>query len=201
MKKLLLFLFLVITSSCTNDKACQEKQIVSDYIDSICHATRPIRDFKFGDIRVDGEVYRGRRGKIWEFADTLEKYCCTEELKELSLDHPSVGMRYVAFKLLLKKSPHEAVKVLITDIDSKDSIGAIRLDECFTEPLSGLRLELALSRNEFNISFADSLAVDSAVIYSGMIEEIKKHPFDYPRAIKEHFHVAHENSSAYQQCK
>lgn len=179
MKKYFVFMFLSLIIGCKDCKNHDRETIVNCYIDSICECCSPIRNGRFEHIKVDEYVMRDTicgKWKMWEFADSLAKYSNEEELKDLAINHRSVAIRYVSFRLLLKKDPHKAIEIMIQDINNKDSVVATRLDQGFPESLSNLRVELALSGKVSNISVEDSIAIDSVVMHSGMIDDMKKIP-------------------------
>ena len=139
-------------------------------IDSICVLCEPIRVSPFEHVWLDERYLtdeRNPRFKQWIYGDSIAKYCNSDELTELATKHKSIAMRFVAFKMLLKKDSHRAIKVVIDNIDSNDSIVATHLDEGFPRLLSGLRVGYVQGdRKIFNISVADSLAVVDAVLKS-----------------------------------
>ena len=144
--------------------------VVVSSIDSICALCEPRLNSPFEHIWLD-ECYltdeRNPKFKQWIYGDSIAKYCNSDELTELATKHNSLAVRYVAFKMLLKKDSHRAIKVLIDDIDSNDSIIATHLDEGFPRLLSGLRVGLAQGdRRIYNISVADSVSVVEAILKS-----------------------------------
>ena len=139
-------------------------------IDSICVLCEPIRSGPFEHVWLDERYLtdeRNPRFEQWIYGDSIAKYCNVEELTELATKHKSMAVRFVAFKMLLKKDSHRAIKIVIDDIDSNDSIIATHLDEGFPRLLSGLRVGYVQGdRKIYNISVADSLAVVEAVLKS-----------------------------------
>ena len=98
---------------------------------------------------------------------SIAKYCNVDELTELATRHKSIAVRFVAFKLLLKKDSHRAIKVVIDHIDDNDSITAFHLDEGFPRLLSGLRVGLVQGdRRIYNISVADSISIAESILKS-----------------------------------
>lgn len=144
--------------------------VVVSSIDSICALCEPRLNSPFEHIWLD-ECYltdeRNPKFKQWIYGDSIAKYCNSDELTELATKHNSLAVRYVAFKMLLKKDSHRAIKVLIDDIDSNDSIIATHLDEGSPRLLSGLRVGLVQGdRRIYNITVVDSIAVVKAVLKS-----------------------------------
>lgn len=156
----------VILCGCFSNKGGLKDLIVVNYVDSLCQLCEPIRDNRYERIKID-EYYLYQRRKQWQYADTIAKYCETNDLIELTTRHKSLAVRYVSFKLLLERNSHDAVRLLIDDIDSNDSIIATRLDEGFPELLSSLKVDLVQNnRAKYRISVDDSLSVDDAVLNS-----------------------------------
>lgn len=144
--------------------------IVINSIDSICALCEPMLNSPFEHIWLDERYLtdeRNPRFEQWIYGDSIAKYCNVDELTELATRHKSIAVRFVAFKLLLKKDSHRAIKVVIDHIDDNDSITAFHLDEGFPRLLSGLRVGYVQGdRKIYNISVADSLAVVDAVLKS-----------------------------------
>lgn len=144
--------------------------VVVSSIDSICALCEPIRSGPFEHIWLDERYLtdeKNPRFEQWIYGDSIAKYCNVDELTELATRHKSIAVRFVAFKLLLKKDSHRAIKVVIDHIDDNDSITAFHLDEGFPRLLSGLRVGYVQGdRKIYNISVADSLAVVDAVLKS-----------------------------------
>ena len=73
----------------------------------------------------------------------------------------------VAFQLILKNSPKDAVRFTIEDMDDTDSLLCGRGDEALVESCSSIRTRMIQKwPRRYNISVEDSLAIDSAVINS-----------------------------------
>lgn len=180
MKPIFIFLFVITTLwGCQQNRTGINSPIVIDYIDSLCRICEPIRNNQYERVKIDG-FYLNEKRKQWQYADTISKYCSTEELVELAKTHDSSAIRYITFQLLLMRDSHEAVKILINDIDSDDSICATRLDEGFPELLSGLRVGLVQNHRElYDISVEDSIAVDCAVSKSKNKDYIKRYKGKY----------------------
>ena len=128
--------------------------VVVSSIDSICALCEPMLNSPFEH--------------IWLiYGDSIAKYCNSDELTELATKHNSLAVRYVAFKMLLKKDSHRAIKVVIDHIDDNDSITAFHLDEGFPRLLSGLRVGLVQGdRRIYNISVADSISIAESILKS-----------------------------------
>ena len=170
MYRILFILFFIILCGCQNDKDGLSNPVVINSIDSICVLCEPIRSGPFEHVWLD-ERYLTDEGnprfEQWIYGDSIAKYCNVEELTELATKHKSMAVRFVAFKMLLRKDSHRAIKIVIDDIDSNDSIIATHLDEGFPRLLSGLRVGYVQGdRKIYNISVADSLAVVEAVLKS-----------------------------------
>lgn len=166
MNKLFLLLIAISFCGCKNDTGLSNP-IVINSINSICALCEPVRNGSFERITLD-EYYlqdaRNPRNKQWILSDSIAKHCNTDELVELATKHNSLAIRYVAYKLLLHRNSHEAVNILIDNINSDDSIIATHLDESFPELLSGLRVMLVQgSRKQFSISVVDSIAINDAI--------------------------------------
>ncbi|SEA64512.1 hypothetical protein SAMN05216455_1133 [Segatella bryantii] len=170
MYRILFILFFIILCGCQNDKDGLSNPVVINSIDSICVLCEPIRSGPFEHVWLDERYLtdeRNPRFEQWIYGDSIAKYCNVEELTELATKHKSMAVRFVAFKMLLKKDSHRAIKIVIDDIDSNDSIIATHLDEGFPRLLSGLRVGYVQGdRKIYNISVADSLAVVDAVLKS-----------------------------------
>ncbi|MDR4932187.1 hypothetical protein [Segatella bryantii] len=170
MYRILFILFFIILCGCQNDKDGLSNPVVINSIDSICVLCEPIRSGSFEHVWLDERYLtdeRNPRFEQWIYGDSIAKYCNVEELTELATKHKSMAVRFVAFKMLLKKDSHRAIKIVIDDIDSNDSIIATHLDEGFPRLLSGLRVGYVQGdRKIYNISVADSLAVVDAVLKS-----------------------------------
>ena len=170
MYRILFILFFIILCGCQNDKDGLSNPVVINSIDSICILCEPIRSGPFEHVWLDERYLtdeRNPRFEQWIYGDSIAKYCNVEELTELATKHKSMAVRFVAFKMLLKKDSHRAIKIVIDDIDSNDSIIATHLDEGFPRLLSGLRVGYVQGdRKIYNISVADSLAVVDAVLKS-----------------------------------
>ena len=167
MCKVFLLFIVIFLCGCNRQEQGLSNPVVVNSINSICVLCEPVRNGSLENIELD-EYYlldeRSPRNKQWILGDSIAKYCNSDELAELATKHNSLAVRYVAFKLLLQKNSHEAVRILIDNIECDDSIIAIHLDEGFPELLSSLRVDLVQrNRKQYNISLDDSIAVDEAV--------------------------------------
>lgn len=153
----------MIVWGCQQNRTEEKTSIVNNYIDSLCTLCEPIRNSPYEKVYID-EFHLNKKRRQWQYADTIAKYCSTSELIELATTHHSTSIRYIAFQLLLLKDSHEAVKILINDIDNDDSICAVKLDEGFPELISGLKFGLVQNHRElYNISVEDSISIDNVV--------------------------------------
>lgn len=163
--------------ACSFNNTGLNNPIVINSIDSICKICEPIRNSSFERIKLDERYLqdsRNARYKQWIYGDSIDKYCDIEDLKELASNHSSLAIRYIAFQLLLKRNSHEAVMLLIDDINNNDSITAFHIDEGFPESISSLRVSLTQeNRKRFNVSIEDSISINNAVLNSKIKSEIR----------------------------
>ena len=170
MYRIFLISIAILFCGCNQNTEGLANPIVINSIDSICALCEPMLNSPFEHIWLDERYLtdeRNPRFEQWIYGDSIAKYCNVDELTELATRHKSIAVRFVAFKLLLKKDSHRAIKVVIDHIDDNDSITAFHLDEGFPRLLSGLRVGYVQGdRKIYNISVADSLAVVDAVLKS-----------------------------------
>ena len=170
MYRIFYILIAILFCGCEKNTEGLANPVVINSIDSICALCEPIRNGPFERIWLDERYLtdeRNPRFKQWIYGDSIAKYCNSDELTELATKHKSIAVRFVAFKMLLKKDSHKAIKVVIDNIDSNDSIVATHLDEGSPRLLSGLRVGYVQGDREiYNISVADSIAVVEAVLKS-----------------------------------
>ena len=170
MYRIFYILIAILFCGCEKNTEGLANPVVINSIDSICALCEPIRNGPFERIWLDERYLtdeRNLRFKQWIYGDSIAKYCNSDELTELATKHKSIAVRFVAFKMLLKKDSHKAIKVVIDNIDSNDSIVATHLDEGSPRLLSGLRVGYVQGDREiYNISVADSIAVVEAVLKS-----------------------------------
>ena len=165
---------LSIVTECKFSNSGHFDKKVQNYIDSIYKYTqREAHGYYYEIVSMD-RSYLGEYRKEWIFADSLAKLCSLEDLNWLATKESSPAMRVIAFQLLLKRSPHDAVSILINDINNTDSVCAVRLDEGLMESITSVRVGMAQgNRSLFNISIADSIALDKAIIKSNNPNNIK----------------------------
>lgn len=150
--------------SCKNDHWQINSLIVKSSIDSIINANTRMGHFGKSETFWEDEYgYEGRR-KQWRYTDSIEKYCSKDKLIELYKHHESAVIRMVAFHLLLKNFPKDAVCFAIEDIDDTDSLLCGRCDEALLESSPSIRTRMILQwPKKYKVSVKDSLAMDSAV--------------------------------------
>lgn len=159
----LFFLFLVF--GCKQGDTPRYDVRVQNCIDSIVKITQPRRE-GFQEIVSIDKHYYGRKRKEWIYGDSLGKICSMEDLKLMATTHESTALRVIAFQLLLERSPHDAVKILINDINNTDSVAARYLDEALVNSITSVRVGMVqMNRALYHISAADSIALDSAIIH------------------------------------
>ena len=178
----------ILLCGCMNNKTLDGKALqTANYVDSICEVAQPILGAHIERVSADEYVMRDTtRGKhkMWQYADSLDKYCSSDNLKQLAGQHVSNAVRLVAFKKLLKRSPHDAIEILINDIDNPECFVVTRLDEGFPETLTSLRVEIAQDRNKYNITVEDSIALDNAVLKSSNKHNINYYPYLFQKLLE-----------------
>ena len=164
---LLLISILSIVTECKINNSRYFDKNIHNYIDSIYKYTkRETHGYYYEKVSLD-RFYLGQSRKEWIFGDSLAILCSLEDLKWLASKEKSPAMRVIVFQLLLKRSPHDAVTVLINDINNHDSVCAVRLDEGLMESITNIRVDMAQgNRSLYNITVADSIALDKAIINS-----------------------------------
>ena len=103
----------------------------------------------------------------WKKSDSLYAHASTKELIELAANHDDKIERLVAFRALLMKNPHEAVNLAISEID--DTTNVTTTDGiCGQEDIvSNVRIGMIqYERNHYKVSLADSMRIDSALLFS-----------------------------------
>lgn len=157
----------LLSQSCNHAIDIHRPSVVNEYIDSIITSNTHITHFGKTETFWEDEYVYGNRRKQWIYTDSIEKYCNTDEFLELYNTHESPIIRMVAFHLLLKNSPKEAVRIAVKDIDRTDSLLGGRCDEALEESASSIRIRMIQQwPKKYDISVEDSLYVDSAVINS-----------------------------------
>ena len=164
MRYLSFFPLLFFLLGCNNNSHSNQT-LVQNYIDSICKVCAPKKMGVFEWVYLDSAYMNTIKYSQWIFADTINKYSSNQELHDLASDHKSPVIRYVAFSLLLKRAPHEAIQIAIDDIENNDTIVAVHLDEGLPESLSSIRVNLVQrNRAKYNVSIEDSIKIDKAVL-------------------------------------
>ena len=160
----LLSMFLI---TCRKDYQGMNPSIVKNSIDSIIKANTRMGHFGKSEIFWENDFEHGERRKQWIYTDSIEKYCSIDNLIELYKYHESAIIRMVAFHLLLKNSPKDAICFAIEDMDNTDSLLSGRCDEALLESSSSIRTRMIQQwPKKYDVSVEDSLAIDSAVINS-----------------------------------
>ena len=158
----------MVIIACGNNDHSIESDVVRNSIDSILkeNVHRGPSKRKIEVFWMDEYGHEGRR-KQWIYMDSIEKYCGKSTLVGLYKHHESNIIRMVAFNLLLKKAPKDAVRLAIDDMDDTDSLLCGRCDEQLIERCSSIRTRLIQQwPKKFTISIEDSLTIDSAVMKS-----------------------------------
>lgn len=165
--KIIIFLLSICITACKQNDYGIHSRVVLNSIDSILQANTKIGHFGKSEIFWEDEYEYGGRRKQWIYTDSIEKYCREADFIELYKHHESPIIRMVAFHLLLKHSPKEAVCFAIEDMDDRDSLLLGRCDQALIELASSIRTRMILQwPKKYNISLKDSLAIDSAIINS-----------------------------------
>lgn len=175
-----IFLLLAFFSGCRNNSAIHNNNIVNSYTDSIYEISKPVFMRTCEKVRVSEYPYNDSlnvKYQMWIYGDTINKYSSNDKLYQLTSSHKSLAVRYVSFKLLLKRDSHRAISYLIRDINNKGTVSATRLDESNPESFTGLRVELAQYRKKYNVSVEDSIALDKAILNSKIKENIRYFPY------------------------
>ena len=181
MKNICYILFLLVSIvGCRDNTVIHNNNIVNSYTDSIYETSKPYLRFVYENVKVSEYPYDDSsnvKRQMWIYGDTINKYSSNDKLYQLASSHKSLAVRYVAFKLLLKRDSHRAISYLIRDINNKDTVSATRLDESNPESFTGLRVELAQYRKKYNVSVEDSIALDKAILNSKIKENIRYYPY------------------------
>jgi hypothetical protein len=120
----------------------------------------------------------GVGGKIsyqWKKSDSLCAHASTKELIALAKNHSDKIQRLIAFRALLMKDSHEAVNLAISEIEDTTEVPVS--DGCCgsNDIVSGVRIEMIqYNREGYKVSVADSMRIDSAVLFSNHASK-----FDY----------------------
>lgn len=160
--------------ACKREHKGLDSLVVRSSIDSIIASnTRMFPGGKKSAMFWQDRCFLSEQRKQWIYTDSIEKYCTKDDLIELYKHHDSPVIRMVAFHLLLKRHPKDAVRFAIEDIDDTDSLIVGRCDMICHESASSMRVSfIMLPHGVYNISVEDSIAVDYAVRHSRNKENI-----------------------------
>ena len=166
-QNLIIIIISMLIVACRKDCQGIDSPIVLSSIDSIIIANTRIGHFGKSEIYWEDEYGYGGRRKQWIYTDSIEKYCSKDDLVKLYKHHESAIIRLVAFQLLLKKFPKEAVGFAVEDMDDTDSLLCGKCDQALMESSSSIRTRMILQwPKKYKVSVEDSLAIDSAVVNS-----------------------------------
>ncbi len=103
----------------------------------------------------------------WKKSDSLYIHASIQELVQLASKHNNKIERLVAFRALLRKEPHEAVNLAISEIEDT-TIVSVSDGMCAEKNvLSNVRIGMIqYKRTKNNVSVVDSIRLDSAVLFS-----------------------------------
>ena len=133
-------------------------------------------------VRIEESFHTSRKigvgGKIsyqWKKSDSLCAHASTKELIALAKNHSDKIQRLIAFRALLMKDSHEAVNLAISEIEDMTEV-PISSGCCGSNDIvSGVRIEMIqYNREGYKVSVADSMRIDSAVLFSNHASK-----FDY----------------------
>ena len=133
-------------------------------------------------IKIEESFHTSRKigvgGKIsyqWKKSDSLCAHASTKELIALAKNHSDKIQRLIAFRALLMKDSHEAVNLAISEIEDTTEV-PISSGCCGSNDIvSGVRIEMIqYNREGYKVSVADSMRIDSAVLFSNHASK-----FDY----------------------
>lgn len=114
----------------------------------------------------------GVGGKIsyqWKKSDSLCAHASTKELIALAKNHSDKIQRLIAFRALLTKAPHEAVNLAISEIEDTTKV-MVSHGVCATQDIvSNIRIDMIqYQRKHYKVSLADSMRIDSALLFSNI---------------------------------
>ena len=114
----------------------------------------------------------GVGGKIsyqWKKSDSLCAHASTKELIALAKNHSDKIQRLIAFRALLTKAPHEAVNLAISEIEDTTKV-MVSHGVCATQDIvSNIRIDMIqYQRKRYKVSLADSMRIDSALLFSNI---------------------------------
>ena len=112
------------------------------------------------------------KGKIsyqWKKSDSLCAHASTKELITLAKNHSDIIQRLIAFRALLTKAPHEAVNLAISEIEDTTKV-MVSHGACATQDIvSNIRIDMIqYQRKHYKVSLADSMRIDSALLFSNI---------------------------------
>ena len=127
-------------------------------------------------VRIEESFHTSRKigvgGKIsyqWKKSDSLCAHASTKELIALATNHSDKIQRLIAFRALLTREPHKAVNLAISEIE--DTTEVMVSDGCCGEQdiVSNVRsCMIQYERNHYKVSVADSMRIDSALLFSNI---------------------------------
>ena len=103
----------------------------------------------------------------WQKSDSLYAHASTKELITLATNHSDKIQRLIAFRALLMKDPHEAVNLAISEIEDTTEVPMSDGYCGWEDIVSNVRIEMIqYKRKHYKVSLADSMRVDSALLFS-----------------------------------
>ena len=105
----------------------------------------------------------------WKKSDSLCAHASTKELITLAKNHSDIIQRLIAFRALLTKAPHEAVNLAISEIEDTTKV-MVSHGVCATQDIvSNIRIDMIqYQRKHYKVSLADSMRIDSALLFSNI---------------------------------
>lgn len=143
-----------ILQSCGDKKINDSSSVIRKKIEVTFDTSRRIG--------VDGKI-----SPQWKKSDSLSTHASTSDLIEIASKHEDKIERLIAFRALLMKNPHEAVKLAIAEIE--DTTIVYTRDGCCVadDRMSNIRIKLIQSdREDYKVTKEDSARLDSAVLFS-----------------------------------
>ena len=100
---------------------------------------------------------------------SLCAHASTKELIALAKNHSDKIQRLIAFRALLTKAPHEAVNLAISEIEDTTKV-MVSHGVCATQDIvSNIRIDMIqYQRKRYKVSLADSMRIDSALLFSNI---------------------------------
>ena len=103
----------------------------------------------------------------WQKSDSLYAHASTKQIIELAKNHSDKIQRLIAFRALLMKAPHEAVGLAISEIEDTTEVPMSDGFCGWEDIVSSVRIEMIqYKRKHYKVSLADSMRVDSALLFS-----------------------------------